>query len=99
MATEMIAIASAIIAFLFAYLAVKIEKEHPALQFFFLIMSIMTIIFTFILMASLADAADQTGIKELMEGMYEVNIIVMIFIVLYFMLTIIKEVLMSFMKK
>jgi hypothetical protein len=99
MAVEMVAIASALIACLFGYLATHLEKKHPALQFFFLVMSVSTVIFTFVLMSTLATSVSEAGIAQLMDSMFRVNIIVLIVVILYFLLNIIKEVLLSFVKK
>jgi hypothetical protein len=87
----------AVVAGLFLYLAIKMDKSnHAALQIFFLMMGIYTIIVMFNLMSVIGVSEGIAGLEDLSNSMYWVSILVAVFIVLFLLLKVIVEVLNAF---
>ena len=93
-----VGIAVSIMAFIFAYLAVNMDKRHGAFQFLFLFMSLLTMTSNYILIGASAQASYATLVKDLTDRMYGWNVIFIIIVAMFFLLLVIQEILMYFNK-
>jgi hypothetical protein len=80
-----------VVAGLFFYLAISLEKDFAHLQIFFIFVGVFTVIFGFALMGVVADAAGSANVQHLADSMLTVNIYFGIFLAFYVILMIIKS--------
>lgn len=94
-----IPVAMVIIAILYAFLGIKMNTEHRAMQILFLLMSIYLVVASFASMSSLAIEEGVSTVDDLVDGMYWVSIITMMGIVFYVIISFILQLLNYMLSK